>query len=114
MKVFGTFQRLSPAYALDLTGGAPSTVKDLRSKIWKKKSGNTPEMLSEQTLNFQSFIRLEIPKSWKVKHIPSPEYFQNCASPTAVGTVSFFGGAPSMEQPELVIEFLTVLGAPLT
>ena len=34
-------------------GGAPSTVKHFRSKI-RKKSGNTPEMLSEQILNFQT------------------------------------------------------------
>ena len=26
----------------------------------------------------------------------------------------FFGGAPSMEQPERVMKFLTVLGAPLS
>ena len=30
-----------------------------------------------------------------------------------VSTLSFFGGAASMEQPELVMRFLTALGAPL-
>ena len=33
-------------------GGAPSTVKHFRSEI-RNKSGNTPETLSEQILNFQ-------------------------------------------------------------
>ena len=55
---------------------------------------------------------MEIPKPWKIKEIPSPDSFQNCATPSTVGTVSFFGRAPFMEQPELVMTFPTVLGAP--
>ena len=57
---------------------------------------------------------MEIPKPWKIKEIPSPDSFKNCATPNTVGTLSFFGRAPFMEQPELVMKFLTVLGAPLT
>ena len=40
-----------------------------------------------------------------------PKEFQNCDVPSTFGTVSFFWGAPSMEQPKLVMKFLTVLGA---
>ena len=32
-----------------------------------------PEMLSEQLLHVPGFVRLEIPKPWKIKHIPSPD-----------------------------------------
>ena len=46
---------------------------------------------------------MEIPKPWKIKHIPSPEKSQNCATPKTVGALSFFGATPSMEQPELVM-----------
>ena len=35
-----------------------------------------------------------------------------CATPNTVGTASFFWEeAPSMEQPELVLKFLTVMAA---
>ena len=61
----------------------------------------------------EDFVRLEIPRPWRIKQIPSPDSFQNCATPSTVGTISFFGRSPSMEQPELVMKFLTVLGAPL-
>ena len=70
-----------------------------------------PENALRANSEFPGLVRLEIPKPWKIKHIPSPESFQNCATPSTVGTVSFFGGAPSMEQPELVMKLLTVLGA---
>ena len=76
----------------------------------RKHPGNALRANSE----FLGFVRLEIPKPWKIKQIPSLDSFQKCASPSTVGTLSFFGRAPSiMEQPELVMRFLTVLGAPL-
>ena len=31
----------------------------------------------------------------KAKQVPFPEEIQNCAAPNTVGTISFFGGAPS-------------------
>ena len=37
---------------------------------------------------FPGLVRLEIPKPWKPKHLPSPEKFQNCATPNMVSTVS--------------------------
>ena len=39
---------------------------------------------------FPGFVRLEIYKPWKMKLIASPDSFQNCATPSTVGTVSFF------------------------
>ena len=47
--------------SLAVTGGAPSTVKNLRSEI-RNKSANTPETLSEQILDFLPSVRLEVPK----------------------------------------------------
>ena len=38
-------------------------------------------------------------------------WYGTSATPSTVGTLSFFGRAPSMEQPEQVMNFLTVLGA---
>ena len=69
---------------------APNTAKHSRIKIQKH-----PETLSEQILNFHVSCGWRSPKPWTMKHIPSPDYCQNCATPSTVGTVSF------MEQPEL-------------
>ena len=76
----------------------------------RKHPGNALRANSE----FPGFVRLEIPKPWKTQEIRSPDSFQNCATPSTVGTLSCFGRGPLMEQPELVMKFLTVLGAPLT
>ena len=54
------------------------------------------------------------PQTLENKADSIPKEFQNCATTSTVGTTSFFGGAPSMEQPELVMKFLTALGAPLS
>ena len=56
-------------------------------QLWKH-SVSTPISNSE----FLEFIGLEISKPCKIKHIPSPKEFQNCATPSTVGTVSFSGG----------------------
>ena len=93
-------------------GGAPSTIEHFQSKIGTnpEKNGNALRANSE----FPGFVRMEIPKPWKIEHIPSPKSFQNCATHSTVGTVSFSGGASSMEQPDLLMKFLTVLGTPLS
>ena len=39
-----------------------------------------------------------------------PRLVSELCTPNPVGTVSFFERAPSMEQQELVMKFLTVLG----
>ena len=69
------------------------------------------ETLLRADSEFPSFVRLGIPKPCKTKHIPSPEEFQNRAQ---YGWYCFlFEGAPSLEQPELVMKLLTALGTPL-
>ena len=59
--------------------GAPSTVEFLEPN---------------PRANSEFLGQLEIPKPWKMKHISSSEAFQNSATPSTVGTLSFFGGAP--------------------
>ena len=69
-------------------GGAPSTglaLPEPNLERIRKHSESTPRATSE----FLGFVRLEIPKPLKRKHITSPEKFQNCATPSTVGTVSF-------------------------
>ena len=66
----------------------------VRFSISRSKSGNTPKALSQQILNFQVSERLEIPKPWNTEHIPSPEEFQNCATPQYGWDRSFFEGPP--------------------
>ena len=92
---------------MEFSGGAPSTVKHFRSEIRRISLRKCLTANSE----FPGFVRLEIPKPWKINQIPSPEELKNCASLSRVGTVSFFGGVPSMKQSELVMKFLTVRGA---
>ena len=83
-------------------GGAPSTVEYFRREI-RNKSGNTLETLSEQILNFQ-VCSVGDPQTLENKADSLPRFISEC-------TLSFFGRAPSMKQPELVMRFLTVLGA---
>ena len=81
-----------PPSRLQKIGGAPSTAKHFRSEI-RNKSGNTPETLENKG---DSLPRL-------ISELCYSQY----------GNPFFFGRAPFMEQPELVMKFLTVLGAPL-
>ena len=53
---------------------------------------------------FLGFVQLEIPKPWKIMHIPTPEWFQNYATPSTVGTICFLGGTQPIEQPDLLIK----------
>ena len=83
-------------------------------------SGTNPERIRkhfESTLrpdfDFPGFVQLEILKPCKIKHVPFPEESQNCAAPSMVGAISFFWRGPSTERPQLVMKFLTALGAPL-
>ena len=86
-------------------------VKHFRSSIGNT-SGNVLKTLSEQILNFQVCV------------VGDPQTLQNKAYSLlrivlppvrlVVVLVPFlFWRAPSMEQPELVMKFLTALGAPL-
>ena len=101
-----------PQVRLSISGAKSGTNPE--TQYWTLKvNPSRPRICALTILEFPGFVRLEIPKPWKIKQIPSPEEFQNCATPSTVGSVSFFGGAPSTEQPELVMKFLTVLGAPL-
>ena len=88
-------------------GRAPSTAKHFQSKVLNK-SGNTPKTLSEQILNFQVWI----PKPWKIKHIPSvPRRVSKLCDPQHGSYRFFLCRGPSMKQSELVMKFLTILGA---
>ena len=53
-----------------------------------------PENALRAKSEFPGFVRLGTPKPWKINHIPSPELFQNCATPSKVGTVSFIWWGP--------------------
>ena len=104
--------RVSKLRALRVAvGGAPSTVKHFRSEI-RNRSGNALEMLSEQTLNSR-FRTVGDPQTLEDKADSLPRLISEWCYPSTVGNLSFFGRAPSMEQPELVMKFLTALGAPL-
>ena len=92
-------------------GGAPSTVKHFRSEI-RNKSGNTLETLSEQILNFQ------VSYGWRSQTLENkadslPRLISELCYPQYGWYPFLFWKGPSMEQPELVMKFLTVLGAPL-
>ena len=93
-------------------------VPRVQSSISGAKSGTNPKHPANAlraNSEFPGFVRLETPKPWKIKYIPSPEEFKNCATSSTVRTVSvFLEGAPSMKQSELVMTFLTLLGALLT
>ena len=57
--------------------GSPSTVYYFRNQIRKRF-----ESTLRANSDFLGFVRLEIPKPWKTMHFPSPERFQNCATPS--------------------------------
>ena len=67
-----SFEALAFPVGLPLLGVAPSTAKHFRSEI-RSRSGNAPETLSEQILNFQVSHGWRSPKPWKLKEIPSPD-----------------------------------------
>ena len=75
-------------------GGTPSTVKYFRSEI-RNKSGNTPEMLSEQILNFQ------VPYGWrsqnpgKYRRFPPQTNFRIVLPPVRLVPFPFLEGPPS-------------------
>ena len=68
-----------------LWGSSWAPYKHFRSRI-RNKSGNTPETLSEQILNLQVPYNLRPPNPGRWSIFPTP---------SAVGALSFFGGAPA-------------------
>ena len=75
----------------------------------QKKSRNTPDMLSEQILEFLASVRLGVRKSGTTQEIRRSERFQNCAANTA-GTISLlFASAFFIDQQELVMKLPAVL-----
>ena len=89
-----------------LLGHTPSTAGTFR-----KKSGKTPETLSERFLEFPSRVRLGCPKPSISRLLRLPERFQNFLPPSTAGNASFFRIGPGEGLSELVMEFPAVPGA---
>ena len=53
---------------------------------------------------------MEIRQALENKANSVPRGVSEFCYPNTVDTISFLGGPPSMEQPELVMKFLTLLG----
>ena len=94
-------------------GHTPSTAGTFRKKF-RKKSGKTPETLSERFLEFPSTVRLGCPKPYNSRHLRLPEHFQNCLPPSTAGGASFFRSGSGEGLSEPVMEFPAVLGVFLT
>ena len=69
-------------------GHTPSTAGTFRKKF-RKKSGKTPETLSELFPEFPSGVRLGSPKPYNSRHLRLPEHFQNCLPLSTAGTPLF-------------------------
>ena len=70
-------------------GHTPSTAGTFRKKF-RKKSGKTPETLSERFLAFPSRVQLGCPKPYNnSRHLRLPERFQNSLPPSTAGGASF-------------------------
>ena len=78
----------------------------LRRKF-QKKSGKTPETLSELFLQDPSRVRLGSPNAYSSRHLKAPEQFQNSLPPVRQGTF-FCCSEVILSKP--VMEFPAVLG----
>ena len=96
-------------------GGAPSTVKHFRSD----RFGTSPETLVGNALRanseFPGFVRLESPQTLENRADSLGRLISELRlPPERLVPFHCFGRGPSMEQPDPVRKFLTVLGAPLS
>ena len=83
-------------------GPCPNTAGTFRRKL-RKKSGKTPETLSERFLEFPSRVRLGSPKPYNSRHLRLPEHFQNLLPLTTAGDTSFFRSGSGEGLSELVM-----------
>ena len=74
-------------------GGAPSTVKQFRSEI-RNKSGNTPETLSEQILNFHVSYGWRSSNLGKQSRFPPQINFRIALPPVRLVPFPFLEGPP--------------------
>ena len=91
-------------------GHTPSTAGTFQKKI-RKKSGKTPETLSERFLEFLLRVQLGCPKPYNSRHLRRVEHFQNSLPPSAAGDASFFRSGSGEGLSESVMEFPAVLRA---
>ena len=76
---------------------------------FRKKSGKTPETLSELFLEFPSPVQLGSPKAYNSRHLMPPQHFQNSLPVSTAGHASFFRSGSGEGLSELVMEFPAVL-----
>ena len=74
-----------------LIGHTPCTAGTvgLSGKKFQKRSGKTPETLSERFLQLPSRVRLRCPKPHDSRHLRLPEHFQNSLPSVRLGTPLF-------------------------
>ena len=106
-------ERAKRVVTVPLLGHTPSTAGTFRKKF-RKKSGKTPETLSERFLEFRLGVRLGSPKPYNSRRLRLPEHFQNSLPPSTAGDASFFRSGPAEGLSELVMAFPAVLGVFLT
>ena len=70
-------------------GHSPSTAGTFRQKL-RKRSGKTPETLSERFLEFPSRVRLGSHKPYSSRLLRLPEHFQNSLPLSTAGDASSF------------------------
>ena len=89
-------------------GNTPSMAGTFQRKF-RKKSGKTPETLSERFLEFPSRVRLVSPKPYNSSNLRLPERFQNSLLFNTAGDTSFLRSGSGEGLSELVMEFPAVL-----
>ena len=80
---------LEPSFCESFVGPHPRYGWGFPEEI-PKKTGKTPETLSELFLEFPSRVRLGSPKPYNSRHLMPPEHFQNSLPLSTAGDASFF------------------------